>query len=37
VLTPVQLKRLRQLRTGEKEPQKPKAADKAKGKKSSAG
>jgi hypothetical protein len=29
VLTPVQRKRLRQLRTGEKEPQKPRAADKA--------
>jgi hypothetical protein len=32
VLTPVQRKHLRQLRTGEKEPQKPKAPDKGKGK-----
>jgi hypothetical protein len=32
VLTPVQRKHLRLLRTGEKEPQKPKAPDKAKGK-----
>ena len=37
VLTPVQLKRLRQLRTGEKEPVKPKAADKAKGKEAKEG
>ena len=37
MLTPVQLKRLRQLRTGEKEPVKPKAADKAKGKEAKAG
>jgi hypothetical protein len=37
VLTPVQRKRLRQLRTGEKEPQKPKAPDKAKGAESGAG
>jgi hypothetical protein len=37
VLTPVQRKHLRQLRTGEKEPEKPMAPDKAKGKEAGAG
>jgi hypothetical protein len=37
VLTPVQLKHLRQLRTGEKEPVKPKVPAKAKGKEAKAG
>jgi hypothetical protein len=37
VLTPVQRKHLRQLRTGEKEPVKPKAPGKGKGEQSGAG
>jgi hypothetical protein len=37
VLTPVQRKHLRELRTGEKEPVKPRAADKAKGKEAKEG